>query len=253
MPVSRRWPCWCSRWGIGANTAVFGVINAMLLKPRTGHPTGELVQVFSKDTTKPDVFRAFSYPNYTDLRAHTEVFASLAAHNFAMAGLEDNGRTRRVFINIVTGNFFDTFGVQLPIGRTFSAEEERPNANIPVAVLSYAAWQRMGGGSEVLGKTVRLNAKPFTVIGVAPQGFGGSMAMITPDMWVPTGVFDTMSNDFLREGTTGTLATAITTCWCSSRACNRARRLARLKRRWHRPARRSSRRIPPTITIRPCS
>jgi predicted permease len=194
--------------GIGANTAVFTLINGMLLKPLAGHPAGELAQLFSKDTSKPDTFRAFSYPNYADLRARTDVFASLTAHSFSLAGMEDgSGRSpRQVFIDIATANFFDTFGAPLALGRTFTPDEERPGADLPVAVLSHAAWQRLGGSQDILGRTIRLNARKFTVVGVAVKGFGGSMAMVTPELWVPTGVYDTISNDFARAGLTGTSA-----------------------------------------------
>jgi predicted permease len=194
--------------GIGANTAVFTLVNGMLLKPLVGHPAGAMAQVFSKDTTKPDTYRAFSYPNYLDLRARTDVFASLTAHTFSMAGVDDgSGRgARQAFIDVTTGNLFDTFGVSLPLGRTFTAEEERPGANVPVAVLSYATWQRLGGQNDLLGHTIRVNARPFTIVGVGPRGFGGSMAFVAPELWVPTGVYDWIANDFARAGLTGTLA-----------------------------------------------
>jgi predicted permease len=194
--------------GIGANTAVFTLVNGMLLKPLVGRPAGELAQLFSRDTVKPDVYRAFSYPNYLDLRARTDVFASLTAHSFSIAGVDDgSGRgARQAFIDVATGNLFETFGVPLLLGRTFTAEEERPGANVPVAVLSYGTWQRLGGQSDLLGHTIRVNARPFTIVGVGPRGFGGSMAFVSPELWVPTGVYDWIANDFAREGLAGTLA-----------------------------------------------
>ena len=192
--------------GIGANTAVFTLVNGLLLKPLAGHPNGEVVGLYSKDGAEPDKYRAFSYPNYADLRAHTEVFAALAAHNMGLAGLTEGDTTRRVCIDITTGNFFDTFGAPIAIGRTFTLDEERPGADIPVTILSDSAWQRLGGSKDVLGRTVKLNSRAFTIIGVAPRGFGGSMALVTPDFWVPTGVYDTISNDFMREGLATPLA-----------------------------------------------
>ena len=195
--------------GIGANVAVFTLINGMVLKPRPGVPDAELAGLYSRDRTQVDAYRAFSYPNYADLRERTDIFASLTAHNFAMVGLSDGKdakTTRRIFIDVVTANFFDTFGVPLARGRAFTAEEERPKADIPVAILSYGMWQRMGGTDQVLGQTVRLNGRLFTIVGVAPRGFGGSMVMITPELFVPTGVYDGMSNDFLREGLPVSLA-----------------------------------------------
>jgi putative ABC transport system permease protein len=112
--------------GIGANTAAFSLVNALLLKPRPGRASGEIVGLYSRDRTQPDSYRAFSYPNYADLRGRTDIFASLAAHTFAFAGVTEGSSTRRVFANIVTANFFDTFGVALERGRPFTIDEERP-------------------------------------------------------------------------------------------------------------------------------
>ena len=192
--------------GIGANTAAFSLVNALLLKPRPGRATGEIVGLYSRDRTQPDSYRAFSYPNYADLRTRTDIFASLAAHTFAFAGVTEGSSTRRVFANIVTANFFDTFGVALERGRPFTIDEERPGANIAVTILSHTAWQRMGAPADVLTRIIALNGRPFSIVGVAPEGFGGSMALVTPELWIPTGVYDTISNDFVREGLSGTLA-----------------------------------------------
>src|SRR4051812_15186020 len=89
--------------GIGANTAVFTLINSMLLKPRPGVADSELAGVYSRDRTQPDAYRAFSYPNSADLRDRG-LFASLAAHNYAMIGLAEGTATRRVFVDIITSN-----------------------------------------------------------------------------------------------------------------------------------------------------
>jgi putative ABC transport system permease protein len=184
--------------GIGANTAMFSLVNALLLKPRPGHATGELVGVFSRDSSQPDAYRAFSWPGYLDVRDRTDVFAAVASHTPAMVGVGEGQSTRQAFIDIVSRNFFDTFGVSLDMGRTFTAEEERPGANVPVVVLSYVAWQRLGGGPDVLGRSVRINGRDFTVIGVAPRNFGGSMVFVAPELFLPTGVYDTIANDFVR-------------------------------------------------------
>jgi hypothetical protein len=192
--------------GIGADTAVFSLVNSLVLKPRPGAPDVELAGVYSRNRTEPDSYRGFSYPNYAELRARTDLFRSLAAHTFAMAGMGEGEGTRRVFVNIATANFFDTFGVALLFGRSFSEQEERPGADVPVTILSYGAWQRLGGRREILGKPVRLNGREFAVIGVAPRGFGGSLTLVSPELWLPTGVYDTISNDFVRDGLPATMA-----------------------------------------------
>ena len=192
--------------GIGANTAVFSLINAMVLKPRAGVPDHELAGVYSRDRTQADTYRAFSYPNYADLRQRTDLFASLTGHNYSLVGLTEGETTKRIFADVITANYFDTFGVPVHRGRAFSSDEERPGADIPVAILSHGMWQRLGGTDDVVGQTVNLNRRQFTVVGVAAKGFGGSMMIVTPELFLPTGVYDTITNDFLREGLPATLA-----------------------------------------------
>jgi predicted permease len=196
-------------FGIGANTAVFTLVDALVLKPRPGVPDSELAGVYSRDRTQPDAWRAFSWPNYVDIRDRSDLFASVTAHTFSLVGLTEGDRTRRVFVDVSTGNFFETFGVKLALGRTFTAEEERPGADIPVTILSYTVWQRLGGTADVVGRPVKLNGRAFEVIGVAPRGFGGSLVLVTPELWLPTGVYDTMSSDMVsdrvRDGASGTL------------------------------------------------
>ena len=191
--------------GIGANITVFAITDALLLKPIAGRTDSPVVGVYTRDKTQPNSYRAFSYPEFDDLRARTDLFASLTAHNMTLAGLTEGNSTRRVLADIVTANFFDTFGAPVALGRAFTAEEERPGANIAVAILSDGAWQRMGGRPEVIGQTVRLSGRSFTVVGVAQRGFGGSLAFVEPELWVPTGVYDTITEDMMRCGA-GTLA-----------------------------------------------
>ena len=191
-------------FGIGANTAVFTIINSLAFKPRPGVPDTELAGVYSRDRTQADAYRSFSYPNYTDLRDR-HIFASLTAHTFSLLGLAEGTGTKRIFADVITANYFDTFGVPLLRGRAFTMEEERPGANIPVTVISHGLWQRLGGTDQVVGSTLTINSRKFTVVGVAAKGFGGSLVMVSPELYVPTGVYDTITNDFLREGLPATL------------------------------------------------
>lgn len=190
--------------GIGANTTMFSLVNELILKPRPGAGE-ELVQVFSRHRTEPDSFRSFSYDNFADLRARTDLFAALTAHNPGMVGLTEGDTTRRAFIDITTGDLFKTFDVPLAVGRTFTAEEERPGAEIPVTIISHPLWERLGSPSDVLGHILRINQRDFSVIGVAPKGFSGTTVMVTPELWLPTGVYDSMVNDFASDTLTGTL------------------------------------------------
>ncbi|MYD87092.1 MAG: ABC transporter permease [Acidobacteria bacterium] len=180
--------------GIGANTAIFSIINAMLLKPLPIHRPGELVGVYVERTTAPGGYRPFSYPNFEDLREQAGAFANLAAHNLVLVGIGDGEATRRVWADAVTANYFETFGVPLALGRAFTAAEEQPGANLPVAIVSHDYWVREGR-PDVLGETILVNAEPLTIVGVAAAGFTGSSVLFRPEVWLPLGLYGTVATD----------------------------------------------------------
>ncbi len=190
--------------GIGANTTIFSLVNQLILKPLPG-AGDELVQVYSRHRTEPDSYRAFSYGNFADLRARTDIFASLTAHQPGMVGITTGDSTRRAFIDIVTGDIFETFKLPLAQGRTFSSAEEQPGADVPVTIVSHRFWQHLGSPADVLGRQVRINQRDFTIIGVAPEGFSGTTALVTPELWLPMGVYEAMVNDFSSDNLIGTL------------------------------------------------
>ncbi|MEX2662861.1 MAG: ABC transporter permease [Vicinamibacterales bacterium] len=184
--------------GIGVNSATFTIVNALLFRPVPAQGEG-IVGLFRHDRTKPDSYRAFAYPNYTDIREKSDVFDGLAAHTFSMAGVPAGDSTRRIFVELVSANYFDTLRVPMATGRTFRLEEERPGAAIPVVIVGYEAWRKTGFDPEFVGSTMKINATDFTVVGVAPQGFGGTMALASPELWLPLGVFDTIVNDMFKN------------------------------------------------------
>jgi len=188
--------------GIGANTAVFSIVNTLLLRPRLGR-IDQLSGVFSRDRTKTDSYRDFSYPAYVDLRDGSGPFESLMAHTFALVGIHEGESTRRSFSELVSSNYFATLGVPLASGRAFTAQEERPGSGIPVAIASYDVWKRASFSPRLLGSTVRVNATTFTVVGIAPRGFAGTMALISPEYWFPLGAYDLVVNDMFRQRDTG--------------------------------------------------
>jgi len=181
--------------GIGANTAIFSLVNAFLLKPLVIRNPAELVGCYSRDTGKAS-YRGFSYPDYAELRKNDSAFSSLLAHNLAMVGLSEGDTTRRVFADIVSANYFTTFGVPLFQGRPFTAAEERPASAIPVVIVSYSYWKKIGADSQLLGKGVRINGRIYTVVGIAPEGFTGTTAMISPELYLPLGVYEMAINNF---------------------------------------------------------
>src|SRR5262249_46967599 len=186
--------------GIGVNTAIFTLVNALLLRPVTSVGADRMVGVYSRDRTKAGAYRAFSYPDYVDLRVGSGGFDALMAHNFAMVGLRGGDATRRVFADVVSSNYFATLGVHLSEGRAFSPEEEAPGAGIPVVVVSHGFWKKAGGPADFVGRVVRLNGQDFTVVGIAPEGFSGTMALLSPEVWLPLGMYDATLNDFQRRG-----------------------------------------------------
>jgi len=176
--------------GIGANSAIFSLVNAFLLKPMLIHEPDRLVGLFSRDVHRPDSYRGFSYPNYADIRESNPVFSSVMAHNMAMVGVAEGDTTRRAFADLVSSNYFSTLEVPLYRGRTFTAEEERPGSAQAVAIACYSYWKKHGADPEFVGKTVRVNAHVFTIVGIAADGFTGTTAMISPELYLPLGVYE---------------------------------------------------------------
>src|SRR5262245_26663340 len=164
--------------GIGANTTIFTLINAVLLNPLPVQDPSQLVSVFTTDERNQDPafgFLQLSPLNYMDLRDKNDVFSGLAAHNGLPLSISSGtGEPQQVFGEIVTGNYFSVLGAKPLIGRTFTADEDKTPGEKLVAVLGYGEWQkRFGGDPSVVGRTLTLNGQAFTVLGVMPNGFKG--------------------------------------------------------------------------------
>src|SRR5271170_2894668 len=127
--------------GIGANSAVFSLINAFLLKPLAVQKPEELAGLYSRDSKHPDAYRAFSYPNYVDIRGNNQAFSSLAALNMALVGIQEGDSTRRALATVVSSNYFSTLGVTLLQGRSFRAEDEKPGSELTV-IVTYPFWKK---------------------------------------------------------------------------------------------------------------
>jgi len=179
--------------GIGSTTAVFSIISTLLLAPRPGQPAGEVVGVYSRDRERPDSYRPVSYPELMDLREQRGLFAAVAGQGIGLTGIGEGDTVRRALTGIVTTGFFDTFGSRLALGRDFTLDEERPGADIPVAILSHDLWMRLGGRSDVIGSTIKVNTRVFTVVGVTARGFTGSSVLFGPEIWLPTGAYESVA------------------------------------------------------------
>src|SRR5215472_2606977 len=181
--------------GIGANTAIFTVVNALLLKMLPVSQPEQLVVVGdpglpntrSNGTPRTDLF---SYPLYKELRDHNSVFSGLSAagtdHNIELASGQGETLAEKVSGRMVSGNYFSVLGLKAAAGRLLSSSDDtEENAN-PVAVLSYGFWQRKFALSpSVIGRDVRLNGSPFTIVGVAPENFDGDVVGEQMALFVP--------------------------------------------------------------------
>jgi predicted permease len=185
--------------GIGVNTAVFTLVNALFFAPPAYAKPHEMVQLFSQNKKDPKKFRGFSYPTYLDIREQNTVFTDVTSFNLVLVGIGQKGDTRRAFSAVVTSNYFSVLGVPLARGRAFLPDEEIPGHNTPVAIASYSYWQKHGLDPNILGSQVFINGRAFTIVGITPKGFVGTMQILSPEVWLPMSVYDQVANDFASE------------------------------------------------------
>jgi predicted permease len=176
--------------GIGANTAIFAVVNSFLLRPLPVREPGQLVVIASKERHSRFPHRV-SYPDYVDLRRQVKVFGDVVAYMVGPVNMSGQGRIERIWVEGVTANYFSMLGVSAVRGRTFLAEEGQMGGGQPIMVLSYDFWVRQFAGDlSVLGKSIDLNNRAFVVLGIAPESFPGTEALIAPDAYIPLVALD---------------------------------------------------------------
>ena len=191
--------------GIGANTTIFTLINAVLLHPLPVQDPSQLVSVWTADERNAGNgafgFLQTSPLNYRDYRDKNEVFSGLAAHQGIPLNLSGGtGDPQQVFGEIVTGNFFDVLGAKPLLGRGFRPEEDQTPGAALVTVLGYGEWQkRFGGDPSLVGRTITLNGQAFTVVGIMPKEFKGTNAIGAPALWVPYMTYPQTTSGFFRE------------------------------------------------------
>ncbi|HEV2914378.1 MAG TPA: ABC transporter permease [Pyrinomonadaceae bacterium] len=170
--------------GIGANTAIFSLVNTLILRPLPVENPEELVSL--SNVVENRAFPAFSYPNYKDFHDRNDVLESLIAYRFAPLSLSHDGVNERLWGYVVTGNYFEVLGVKAALGRMISPDDDRLPGAHPVAVISYEGWQkRFGADPAIIGKSLIVNGLSYTVIGVAPKGFFGTEIIAAPELWFP--------------------------------------------------------------------
>lgn len=176
---------------IGANTAVFSIFDAWVLGPIPAKDPARIVKVYR--TVEGDTpYGVFSYPEYVDYRDHNTMLSGLTAFTGGRVTLTSGGTTtsgndvgETLQALLVTGNYFSVLGVEAERGRTFAAEEDQTLNAHPVVVLSHDLWQRrFEGDPTIVGSRLTLNGVSYTVVGIAPKDFGGTVPD-APDIWVP--------------------------------------------------------------------
>src|SRR6266851_1048055 len=191
--------------GIGANTAIFTVINAVFLHPLAIEDPSHVVEMFTRDTktvqTGNFALTPSSYQNYEDYRDQNTVFTGLAAYFPFGLQWTQNGETQGLPAMMTSANYFDVLGIKAFRGRLFLPEDSsQPGANT-VAVVSHSLWiKEFGSDPSIVGRTLTLNGLPFTVIGVTPPGFKGTFSLAGPDrVWVPLSMREQLTTGQLRQ------------------------------------------------------
>jgi len=193
--------------GIGANTAIFTIINAVFLHPLPVEEPARLAEMFTRDTLTVDANTNFqltgtSLPNYEDYRDQNTVFSGLAVVTFPIP-LNWGGQAEPQQLNasLVSGNFFDVLGVKPYRGRTFIADGDKKIGGNPEVVLSYSLWaRRFGSDDKFIGQTISLNGTPYTVVGIAPPNFKGIVSLGRPDvLWIPVTMRDYVLTGQLKD------------------------------------------------------
>jgi len=179
--------------GIGANTAIFTIINAVFLHPLPVEEPSRLAEMFTRDTLTFNANANFqltgtSLPNYEDYRDQNNAFTGLATVTFPIP-LNWGGQAEPQQLNasLASGNFFDVLGIKPYRGRTFIADGDKKVGGNPEVVLSYSLWARkFGSDDKFIGQTILLNGTPYTVVGIAPPSFKGIVSLGRPDLlWIP--------------------------------------------------------------------
>ena len=175
---------------IGANAVVFAALNALILHP-LDVPRADRLYGIEQAKSKSGYV---SYPDYLDLRDRNQSLDGLAAYNFALVGLDTGGNPIRAWAYEVSANYFDVLEIQPYLGRFFHASDEHGAKSTPYVVLSYAYWHvNFQDDRGVVGRAVQLNKHPFTVVGVAPPGFHGTLFFASPAFYFPLGNLEDQS------------------------------------------------------------
>jgi predicted permease len=170
--------------GIGANSAIFSIVNAILLRPLPVESPGELVEIYSQEGDEEPVPNA--YPDYLDIRGRDDLFVGVTGYTMDLLSMDVGDRSEVVMGEAVSGNYFELLGVPAARGRTFIPGEDDAPGAAPVVVISDGLWRRrFAADPNIVGRTLRLKGRPFEVIGVASPKFKGLYVGFASQMWIP--------------------------------------------------------------------
>ena len=173
--------------GIGASAAIFGVVNGFYLRPLPGKDNANLQVIAIRHPGNFDPHGP-SFMDFQDYRASSNAFSEMAAYDMDFVGVRADNRSDRVFANYVTTNFFATLGLQPAVGSLIFPGEPDKSPAPPALIISYPYWQqRFGGDPAIIGKTITVNGKPLSIVGVAPQGFFGPYTPANISVFLPFG------------------------------------------------------------------
>jgi predicted permease len=171
--------------GIGANTTIFSVANALLLQTLPVNEPARLMNIYTTDKKNPG-FNPMSHLNWKDYRAQADLFEGILGYNWLPLSLKTSGEPVRVFAQLASGNYFDVLGVKAALGRTFGPSEDEVPGRDPLVVLSHGFWTKHAGADPgIVGRSLTLNGAAFTVLGVMPESFTGVDVGVRPEVWVP--------------------------------------------------------------------
>ena len=182
--------------GIGANSAIFSLADALLLRPLPVHDANSVVDISTDPANETGMMGGVSYPDFRDFRASSHSFEGMIAFDLSRVSLaksaRDNAQMRAALI--VSGNFFQVLGVEPALGRGFLPEEDEVAGRNAVAVLGYDFWRtEFGADASIVGRTIRINGMDFTVVGIAPQRFTGMDQYVRPHLYIPVAMMQRLS------------------------------------------------------------
>jgi predicted permease len=187
--------------GIGVNTTIFSLADALLFRPFPVTEPDRLVALLRQKEEKPDDYSSFSYPDYQDFGEQAHALTSLAAYGSITVSMTLNGEADRIDGEIVSGNYFSVLGVKPALGRTFLPEEDHGGGAQSVILVSADFWRRhLNSDRAIIGRSLTLNGRSFTVIGVTPAGFRGLSVGSSPAFWVPLAMHEQVMPSFTFEG-----------------------------------------------------